>query len=148
MSSNKLLFFVIALAACLTQFAADIYAPSLPAVALSLNTTIDLAQWSMAIYLFGVALTLLIYGPLSDAVGRKQPMVIGLCIMAAGSVVAMLAPNIKLLILGRFIQGCGRERVRDCGALFSEMCLPAKNWLNTVLILRYSLCLSFLSHRL
>ncbi len=41
MSSNKLLFFVIALAACLTQFAADIYAPSLPAVALSLNTTID-----------------------------------------------------------------------------------------------------------
>ncbi|AAO91250.1 multidrug effflux MFS transporter [Coxiella burnetii] len=107
MSSNKLLFFVIALAACLTQFAADIYAPSLPAVALSLNTTIDLAQWSMAIYLFGVALTLLIYGPLSDAVGRKQPMVIRLCIMAAGSVVAMLAPNIKLLILGRFIQGCG-----------------------------------------
>lgn len=107
MSSNKLLLFVIILAACLTQFAADIYAPSLPAIATSFNTSIDLSQWSMAIYMLGVALTLLVYGPISDGVGRKGPMITGLCIMIVGSFICLFAPNIHVLIAGRFIQGCG-----------------------------------------
>lgn len=107
MSSNKLLFFVIILAACLTQFAADIYAPSLPAIAVDLHTSIHLAQWSMTIYMIGVALTLLIYGPLSDGFGRKSPMIIGLSIMVIGSFICLFAPNISTLIAGRFIQGCG-----------------------------------------
>lgn len=107
MQTNKLLFLVIVLAACLTQFASDIYAPSLPAIATSLHTKIDLAQWSMAIYLFGVSLSLLIYGPVSDGVGRKTPMIVGLCIMVIGSFICMFAPNINTLIIGRLIQGCG-----------------------------------------
>lgn len=107
MPVNKLLFLVIVFAACLTQFAADIYAPSLPAIALSFRTSINLAQWSMAIYMVGVSLSLLIYGPLSDGIGRKTPMIIGLSIMVIGSLLCLSATNINLLILGRFIQGCG-----------------------------------------
>lgn len=107
MNTNKLLFFVIVLAACVTQFATDIYAPSLPAIATSLHTSVSLAQWSMTIYLFGVALTLLIYGPLSDGIGRKKPMVIGLSIMLLGSLICVFAPTIQLLLIGRLIQGCG-----------------------------------------
>lgn len=107
MNSNTLLLFVIVLAACLTQFAADIYAPSLPAIVNRFDSSIDLAQWSMTIYLFGIALTLLIYGPLSDGIGRKTPMIIGLCIMVIGSLICFFASNIDLLIAGRFIQGCG-----------------------------------------
>lgn len=107
MNSKKILFIVIVLAACLTQFSVDIYAPSLPAVATSFSSTISLSQWSMTIYMFGVALTLLIYGPLSDGIGRKIPMLIGLSIMIVGSLVCLLAPNIYFLIAGRFIQGCG-----------------------------------------
>lgn len=107
MHSNKLLLFVIVLAACLTQFAADIYAPSLPAIAADFHTSIDLSQWSMAIYMLGVAITLLIYGPISDGVGRKSPMITGLGIMIIGSFICLFAPNIDFLIVGRFIQGCG-----------------------------------------
>jgi Bcr/CflA subfamily drug resistance transporter len=107
MNSKSLLFFVIVLAACLTQFASDIYAPSLPAIATSLNTSIDYSQWSMAIYMYGVALTLLIYGPLSDGVGRKIPMLAGLSIMIVGSLICTFAPTIEMLVVGRFIQGCG-----------------------------------------
>src|SRR6185312_12823563 len=107
MNSNNLLFFVLILAVCLTQFAADIYAPSLPAIAVSLHTPIHLAQWSMAIYMLGVALSQIIYGPLSDGIGRKKPMVIGLGIMLIGSFICLFAPTIELLITGRFIQGCG-----------------------------------------
>lgn len=107
MKSNALLFFVIILAVCLTQFASDIYAPSLPNIASSLYTTVDLAQWSMAIYMLGVALSQLIYGPLSEGIGRKKPLLAGLIIMMIGSLVCFFSQSIELLILGRLIQGCG-----------------------------------------
>lgn len=107
MPSKKSLFFVIVLAACLTQVASDIYTPSLPSIALSLNTSVDLVQWSMAIYMLGVALSQLIYGPISEGVGRKGPLITGLAIMLLGSAFCLFARNIEELLWGRFIQGCG-----------------------------------------
>ncbi len=101
------MLFVLLLVVCLQQFASDIYAPSLPAIASSLNAPIHLAQWSMAIYTLGVALSALIYGPLSEGIGRKKPMLAGIAIMVWGTALCTFAPNIDLLILGRFIQGCG-----------------------------------------
>lgn len=108
MNFDKLLFFVVLLAACLTQFATDIYTPSLPAIAHTLHyANLSLAQLSLAIYLYGVAATLLIYGPLSDGIGRKTPMLIGIGLMLVGSIICMFANSIYVLIAGRFIQGCG-----------------------------------------
>lgn len=103
----RIFFLICLLAACLTQFASDIYAPSLISIASDLKTTHDKVQWSMAIYLLGVALSLLVYGPLSEGFGRKIPFVIGLCIMLFGSFLSWTAPTIHALILGRLIQGCG-----------------------------------------
>lgn len=118
MKSKNLLFFVIILAVCLTQFASDIYAPSLPSIATSLNSSIGLVQWSMAIYMLGVALSQLIYGPISEGIGRKTPLVIGLIIMLVGSVICVFSPNINMLITGRFIQGCGAGA---CAALWRSV---------------------------
>ena len=61
----------------------------------------------MAIYLLGVAGSQLIYGPLSEGIGRKKPLIIGLTIMLIGSALCFLTPNITFLIIGRFIQGLG-----------------------------------------
>ncbi|MBX3708921.1 MAG: multidrug effflux MFS transporter [Gammaproteobacteria bacterium] len=118
MNPNNLLFLVIILAVCLTQVAADIYAPSLPAIADSLSAPIHLVQWSMAIYMLGVALSQLIYGPLSEGIGRKGPILIGLGIMIIGSGMCLLANNIDLLIAGRFVQGCGAGA---CAALWRSI---------------------------
>ncbi len=115
MHTNKLLFFSLLLAVCLTQFAADIYAPSLPAVAIALNSNIHLAQWSMAIYMFGVAVSQLIYGPLSEGIGRKIPLLLGLTIMFLGSLICVFAANINTLIIGRLVQGLGAGA---CAALW------------------------------
>ncbi|MGI4851069.1 MAG: multidrug effflux MFS transporter [Janthinobacterium lividum] len=100
-------FLVLLLAVCLAQMAADIYAPSLPAIALSFDTTISHVQWSMSIYMLGVAVSQLIYGPLSEGVGRKPPIVSGLIIMVIGSVICMTSSTIDTLIVGRLIQGLG-----------------------------------------
>lgn len=114
-NSNKLLFFVIILAACLTNVASDIYTPSLPAIAKNLGAPIHLVQYSMVVYMLGVALSQLIYGPISDGIGRKLPLTIGISIMVAGSFTCVFASSIDILILGRFIQGCGAGA---CAALW------------------------------
>lgn len=107
MNSNKFIFFIILIIGCLGQVGSDIYTPSLPAIAINLDTHINYVQWSMAIYMLGIAASQLIYGPISEGVGRKSPLLIGLIIMLIGSLICLFAPNIELLIAGRFIQGCG-----------------------------------------
>jgi len=47
------------------------------------------------------------FGVLSDRIGRKKTLLLGLLIFAAGSVIAALADNIYMLLLGRFLQGAG-----------------------------------------
>jgi Bcr/CflA subfamily drug resistance transporter len=115
MKTNKLLFFSVILAACLQGVGSDVYAPSLTAMTHSLHTSFGMAKWSMAIYMISLALSHLFYGPLSEGIGRKKPLLLGILIMTLGSFICMLAPTINMLILGRLIQGCGAGA---CAALW------------------------------
>jgi DHA1 family bicyclomycin/chloramphenicol resistance-like MFS transporter/DHA1 family 2-module integral membrane pump EmrD-like MFS transporter len=107
MKSNLILFLVIVLAACLSGVSSDIYIPSLPAIADDLKTTIEEVQWTLAIFMLGLSISQLVYGPISDGVGRRRPLIIGLLIITAGSFVCFYAPSIEVLLFGRFIQGLG-----------------------------------------
>ena len=107
MNVFNIFFFVLIFATCATQFASDIYAPCLPAIAKELDTSISLVQFTMSIYMLGVALSQLIYGPLSEGIGRKTPMIIGLVIMTLGSIICVFATNIETILIGRLVQGCG-----------------------------------------
>ena len=66
-----------------------------------------LAGLAVGGYAFTQALLQVPYGVLSDRIGRKKTILIGLLIFAAGSVICALADNIYLLLLGRFLQGAG-----------------------------------------
>ncbi len=107
MQSRKFLFVILILAVCITQFAADIYSPCLSAISSAFGTPVRYAQWSMSIYMLGVAVTQLVYGPVSEGVGRKLPISFGLLLMTLGSFVCVLANSINILIVGRLLQGCG-----------------------------------------
>ena len=107
MNSRSTLFSVLIMAACLTQFAADIYAPSIPAMARAFEASIDSVQWSMSIYMFGAAVSQLVYGPLSEGIGRKPSIIFGLLIMLIGSIVCAMTVSMDLVIFGRFVQGTG-----------------------------------------
>jgi Bcr/CflA subfamily drug resistance transporter len=98
---------IIGLFACLAQFAIDIYTPSLPAIASQFGAHLNKVQWSVSLYALTLALSMLIYGPLSEAIGRKKPLLFGLLLMLAGSVICAIAENVTVLILGRIVQGLG-----------------------------------------
>lgn len=98
---------VMMLAACLTGFAADIYIPSFLTISQDLGSSISNVQQSMGIFLLSVSLSQLIYGPISEIIGRRIPLLIGLVIALVGSCVCYFADNINMLLIGRLIQGAG-----------------------------------------
>ena len=87
--------------------ASDMYVPSLPKIHDALNTSAALAQLTITVYFLGLALSQLIYGPLSDQFGRRKILCIGLGIGVIGSLIAFSATDIYTLLVGRFIQACG-----------------------------------------
>lgn len=64
-------------------------------------------QLVISLFVFGMVFGELIFGPLSDAIGRRKTILIGLAIFCAGTVVAMTAQSIEQMLLGRVIQGIG-----------------------------------------
>ena len=123
MSQNTVFFlFVLLMIACLSQFASDIYAPALNSIAIGLHSSINSIQKTMAIYMFGIAVSQLVYGVFSEAYGRKKPLIFGLLIMLLGSIYCISASTLVQLQIGRLLQGIGagasaalwRPIFRDC----------------------------------
>ena len=85
----------------------DIYSPSLPLIAQSLNALPGQTQLTMSTTLLGFASGQLIYGPLSDRFGRRPLLILGLVIFMFASVGCSLAISINQLLFGRFVQGFG-----------------------------------------
>jgi Bcr/CflA subfamily drug resistance transporter len=97
------------------NLAMDIYIPSLPAIARSLHATINLTQLSVAAFVGGVSIARLIFGIISDAIGRRSPIIVGAFLAVIGSIMCLYAPNIYILIAGRFLQGLGAGGINVIG---------------------------------
>ncbi|WP_156289407.1 multidrug effflux MFS transporter [Oceanobacillus salinisoli] len=83
----------------------DMYLPALPHIAEELHTTPSLVQLSLTFFMLGLAFGQLLVGPLSDAQGRRTPLLIGLAIYSIASLLCAFSPNIWVFITLRFIQG-------------------------------------------
>jgi DHA1 family bicyclomycin/chloramphenicol resistance-like MFS transporter len=99
----------------------DMYLPSLPDIARSLDASTAQTQLTISAYLIGFAIGQIIYGPVSDRHGRK-PVVLGaITLYCAASLACALSVSIQMLIVARAFQalgGCGgivlaRAMVRD-----------------------------------
>lgn len=85
----------------------DLYLPALPQLADDLNASASAAQLSITACLVGLAVGQLLAGPLSDRLGRKRPLIIGLVAYLLASIACALAPSATVLIVLRLIQGLG-----------------------------------------
>jgi DHA1 family bicyclomycin/chloramphenicol resistance-like MFS transporter len=83
----------------------DLYLPALPALTDELSAPASLAQLTVTAALIGLALGQLVAGPLSDRLGRRGPLYIGVVAYIVTSVLCALSPTVELLIVARLAQG-------------------------------------------
>ena len=98
---------VLGLLSAIGPFAIDMYLPALPTIGADLNAGTAAVQMSLLVFFLSMGLAQIVVGPISDMIGRKAPLYIGLVLFAIGAVGAALAPNIEWLIAFRFLQGLG-----------------------------------------
>lgn len=87
--------------------AMHIFVPALPSAAKSLATDEQTIQLSITVYILGLAIGQLAYGPIADALGRRPAVLGGLAIYVVGSIGCFLAPNVPLLLTARLVQALG-----------------------------------------
>lgn len=105
-SATQLLFMLVFMVAC-GQMAQTIFVPALPLIAQGLAVDASQLQAVMACYLLAYGLCQFIYGPLSDHVGRKMPLLIGIGIFILGAFMAAEATSFSQLIFASLLQGLG-----------------------------------------
>ena len=85
----------------------DMYLPALPTIREELATSSATVQLTLTGTLIGLALGQLVIGPLSDALGRRRPLLAGTALHVAASLLVLVAPNIAVLGALRVLQGVG-----------------------------------------
>lgn len=84
-----------------------IFVPALPAAAKDLRATPAGLELTISLYILGLAAGQLVYGPASDRFGRRPALLAGLSIFTIASLATVFAPDIRTLILARFLQAVG-----------------------------------------
>ncbi|MFC4858084.1 multidrug effflux MFS transporter [Actinophytocola glycyrrhizae] len=85
----------------------DMYLPALPALGADLMASEAAVQLTLTGTLVGLGLGQLVIGPLSDALGRRKPLIVGTAVHIVASLLVLVAPNVLVLGLLRTLQGVG-----------------------------------------
>ncbi|WP_286058974.1 Bcr/CflA family efflux MFS transporter [Bacillus mojavensis] len=99
------LAFLLGMLAILGPLNIDMYLPSFPDIADDLSASASLVQLSLTACLIGLTIGQVIVGPVSDAQGRRKPLLICIFLFALSSLFCALSPNITTLVAARFLQG-------------------------------------------
>ncbi|MEW2068949.1 multidrug effflux MFS transporter [Streptomyces sp. NPDC007346] len=91
----------------LGPLANDAYLPAMPQIADDLAASASATQLTLTACLLGLGIGQLIAGPLSDALGRRRPLIAGLVLFAVTAALCAVAPNIWTLVALRALQGLG-----------------------------------------
>jgi len=101
---------LVALLAAVTAigpFSLQALSPALPSIAAGFTVPAAVAQLMLSLSLAAMAVSTLVWGPVSDRLGRRPVMVAGLLMAGAGSALAALAPELWVAVLGRLMQAGG-----------------------------------------
>ena len=91
----------------------DAMLPALGAMKNSLGVVEDNdIQLVISMIFLGMSFGMMLYGPLSDAWGRKKALYLGISIYILGNIISLLAQDLEIMLLGRFFQGFGAASCR------------------------------------
>jgi DHA1 family bicyclomycin/chloramphenicol resistance-like MFS transporter len=133
---HLLLIIIIFIAACIET---DIYLPAFPDMMNWFSTTESAIQGLLTWNFIGICLSGPFYGPLSDAFGRKKPLVVALALFLAGSILTLCAQTFDQMLFGRILQGIGSGGCFTLGTAIifdsfqKEKAITALTSLNTII---------------
>lgn len=99
------LIFILGALSAFAPLSIDMYLPALPTLTRDFGSSATEVQLTLSACLIGMALGQATAGPLSDALGRLRPLLVGLVAYTLASLFCVFAPSIWALITLRFIQG-------------------------------------------
>jgi DHA1 family bicyclomycin/chloramphenicol resistance-like MFS transporter len=103
----------------LNAFSCDITLPAFWSMERSLGAPIEQVQAVIPVFLFCSAVGQLVFGPASDAYGRKPVILAGVALYIAGALIAAAADTLTVALYGRALQGFGSA----CGAVIARALL-------------------------
>ncbi|CAI2471539.1 Multidrug resistance protein D [Serratia ficaria] len=104
---NFHLLVMLILLVAVGQMAQTIYVPVIADIAHDLSVRTGAVQRVMAAYLMTYGFSQLIYGPLSDRIGRRPVILAGMMIFLIGALGALLSNSLTMLVAASAIQGMG-----------------------------------------
>lgn len=119
---SKILILLLGMLTAFGPIAIDLYLPAFSAMADDLSVAPAKLQYTLTSFFIGLSLGQLIYGPISDKIGRKKPLLFGIGLFTLTSLFIATAQSLESLVLLRFIQALGscvgmvitRAIIRDC----------------------------------
>ena len=101
---KKITFFTVAMA-FLAWMAVKLPMPALPMLPSVFHTGNQIFKISVTLNLIGFSISQLFWGPISDRIGRRPALMYAFLVAIAGTLLAMLAINISMYVIGRFTEG-------------------------------------------
>lgn len=101
---NLFLIIMVFIAACIET---DIYLPAFPDMMVYFQTSEEVIQSLLTWNFLGLCISGPFYGPISDAYGRKKPLLVALGLFLVGSVLTLYAESFDVMLWGRVLQGLG-----------------------------------------
>ncbi|WP_327309915.1 multidrug effflux MFS transporter (plasmid) [Streptomyces sp. NBC_01298] len=103
--TGLLVTFILGALAAVPPLSMDMYLPALPEVTRGLDSSASTIQVTLTTCLTGMALGQIVVGPMSDRLGRRRPLLIGLVAYVFATAICALAPTAEVLIAFRLLQG-------------------------------------------
>lgn len=103
--------------------AMHLFVPALPAASQALGASASVISLAITFYVGGLGLGQLVYGPVSDAFGRRAPLLLGLALYTVAGAVAAASTRADVLIVARLLQACGGcAGMLLCRAMIRDTC--------------------------
>lgn len=87
--------------------ATDMYLPAFESIRLEMNSTQSMIGLTLTLFLLGMAFGQIIYGPLSDRIGRIKVLAGGMVLFTVATGLCFIADSIEVLLFARFLQALG-----------------------------------------
>ena len=107
----------LGLLAAIGPFAIDMYLPALPTIAADLGASTAATQMTLMVFFVAFGVCQVIYGPVSDMVGRKPPLYVGLGLFILGSIGCAASHSLLQFVAARIVQGVGGAMMTPVGRL-------------------------------